>query len=242
MLDLVLCDDDPVVLKKLALILDQCGAELTFHTFLSAQECLTYLHGQKTLSAAFLDIEIGERSGIALADEIKQLFPESEIIFMTGYSEKYIQSVFLGKYSCKPFGFLTKPINDKVVHTLIGQLVFREQSPSSELCMIRTDHAYVQIRQSEVLYFDSLNGACYVKLADGRELKTKHNLSELQALLCTPNFLKVHKSYVVNMDRIKSYSTVEIVMEDGHTVFISRKKQREIRLLFHRYWGIVRAQ
>lgn len=98
-------DDEPLCLDDLRLTLAEAAPDCCCACFSSPAQALAYAQTHP-IDAAFLDIEMGDVSGLALAKQLKDLQPDLHIIFVTGY-EKYAVSAFALHAS----GYLLKPVD-----------------------------------------------------------------------------------------------------------------------------------
>ena len=95
-------DDEPLCLDDLRLTLAEAAPDCCCACFSSPAQALAYAQTHP-IDAAFLDIEMSDVSGLALAKQLKDLQPDLHIIFVTGY-EKYAVSAF----SLHASGYLLK--------------------------------------------------------------------------------------------------------------------------------------
>ena len=100
-------DDERLALENIVSLLHRVEEKAEIVSFLSGTKALAYL-SQNNVDIAFLDIEMGGFSGIALAQKCKELCPAINIIFVTGFS-KYMPDAFRLHVS----GYLMKPVREK---------------------------------------------------------------------------------------------------------------------------------
>lgn len=150
MLNFVLCDDNKIVLDKLAKMLDsvfiknKIDAEIGLKTT-SANEVLNYLKNH-TANALFFDIELQSQiSGLELAEKIRETNKSAYIVFLSGHLE-YI----LSAYKVKTFDYLPKPITvERLEETILRMLSDAKQSPKK---YIHIDNKNTIINQENIYY------------------------------------------------------------------------------------------
>ena len=160
----------------------------------------------------FLDIEMPRLSGI---DFIKSLKKVPAIIFTTAYSSYALEGFELGvaDYLLKPISFprFLKAVNKvKELYTAMRPVT---ASPTEEKgsFFIKENGTFVKIYYDEVLYAEALQNYVAIHLA-GKKLVTYITLSILEKQLPEAIFMKVHKSYIVSLQKIKAV--------EGNTVLI----------------------
>ena len=111
-------DDEQLLLNKLVKTITKCLPNAEVCAFSSSDDVINALNGEP-VDIAFLDIELGDISGIELAKKIEAVFPFCNIIFCTGYRTHAIEAFGLG--ACD---YLVKPINEEKLRHSLSQLRF----------------------------------------------------------------------------------------------------------------------
>ena len=175
---------------------------------------------EKEIDLIFLDIQMEGINGIQFMEILDKKIP---IILTTAYSEYALKGYeFQVKdYLLKPFSYhrfikaVTLVWNEFIPGSTVNNSE-QQDKPADEVLLIKSDakHKYYRIRKSEVMYIESMRN--YVRYY----LKDK-NIISLQSLTKTEKtmgdkFLRIHKSYIVNLDAIE--------MIDGNQVVIGQIK------------------
>ena len=143
-------------------------------------------------------------TGLELADSIMQLEPKTFIIFQTAYSE-----FALDAYKSGGMAYLMKPIESNDIKNILEKI--RNFKTSSE------ESKKILGKRGDKLYLIDINDIYYIK-ADLDEVIVKiketdayvrRKIGDLEILLNGKNFFRVHRSYIVNVDKIKSIKSVE---------------------------------
>lgn len=103
-MNIIAVDDEPLALKDLARMLKEAAPSCDPHPFNTSRAALDYARAEK-VDAAFLDIEMPGRNGLALAKGIKDAWPDAHIVFVTSY-ERYA----LDAFALHATGYLLKPV------------------------------------------------------------------------------------------------------------------------------------
>lgn len=178
----------------------------------SAEEALDFLE-TNDVDLIFLDIQMSGITGMEFASKIKG---NALIIFTTAYSEYALES-----YDVDSVDYLVKPINpdrfDKAVDkarncaTLLAKTSEVNDSPKliSGCITVKADRRYVRIRIPDIQYVQGLKDYVIIYARD-KKVITRMTLRAMENILSADNFLRVNKSYIVNIDSIDSFDNNDI--------------------------------
>ena len=119
-------DDEQLLLNRLVKTIVKCLPDAEVCAFSASDEVIGALDGEP-VDVAFLDIELGDISGIELAKKIKAVFPFCNIVFCTGYKTHAIEAFGLG--ACD---YLVKPINEEKLKHALAQLRYMTELEAPE--------------------------------------------------------------------------------------------------------------
>lgn len=237
MIRIAICDDiqgTAEAIKNLLLAYDY-GETLEIDCF----ECGEQLYTQfikKKYNILLTDIELTPegysnellKNGMLLADEIKDMYPETIVIFLSRFSyEKEL-------LKHEPFGFIDKPNgrNDKRITENVGKAVRRLQNRAEQETMfkIKSNGITMEKMIKEIIYFESKRPKVIMVTID-EEIIFRSRLDQVQANIekSAENFIRVSKSYYINARYIKGYVSREVTMINGAVIPISRKYLEEFR-------------
>lgn len=166
---------------------------------------------------SFLDIEMPGITGLELAGLISS---HTAVIFITSHTEHALEA-----FEKDAYDFLVKPVSYprflKAVIKVQGRIQYNLMTKPAEdnYFFIRGNKQgeLIKIYFDEILYIESLQN--YVKLYTEKEMHITYlTLKEFEFKLNRNNFLKVHKSYVINLDRIERHINNELYMENNVAV------------------------
>ncbi|MGN0437079.1 MAG: LytR/AlgR family response regulator transcription factor [Lachnospiraceae bacterium] len=171
-----------------------------------------------------LDIELGVDNGIETAEKIRKQNPYCYIIFVSGYKQYYKAA-----FRVQPYQFLDKPIDQSEVEEVIDSV--------SNL-IIDNNHVFsfeykwkqYRILLNDILYFISDHRMVVLQTKDGAtyEFYGKLNEVEEQIKQMSSVFLRVHKSYLINMNHIKIFQSEDVVMQDDALFPISIRRRKDV--------------
>lgn len=197
MLKIILCDDNLTFLNGLDSMLNKLfikhnlNAEVSFKTD-SHTELLNYIKNNPA-DLLFLDISLKEKiSGLELAKEIRQFNKNIQFIFTTGHFEYVMEA-----YKVNTFDYLVKPLSqNKVEETLLRFVEYMKGSNNSFIKVNGTTY----INQNDILYIQK-NGMKLIYHTKTTQYETFNSFSKIETLLPN-NFIRCHKSYIVNISNI----------------------------------------
>lgn len=196
----------------------------------------------------FLDIQMPDGSGFRLLEEIGDV--DFEVIFTTAFDQFAIKAI---KFSA--LDYLLKPIIPQELVNAIGKVeqkrlafrktrnieIFLENMKSKEentqkIVLSTSDKIHV-IQVDDIIRCESDNYYTQFYFTDGKRLMVSKTLKENEELLSQHNFIRPHKSHLINVKYIKSFLRQEggyIIMTDGSRIPVSRRKREKIMdILMH---------
>ena len=199
----MIVDDESLALSRLKRLLNENGIE-DITAFDNPIEALKEITKTK-FDAVFLDISMPNITGLELADSIIQLEPKTFIIFQTAYSEFALEA-----YKSGGMGYLVKPIDSNDIKNILEKIRnFKSSSDeqSKKILGKRGDKLYL-IDISDIYYIKADLDEVIVKIKE-TDAYVRRKIGDLETLLNGKNFFRVHRSYIVNVDKIKSMKSVE---------------------------------
>lgn len=212
----LIVDDEPLPLELLADYIRKTPfLELT-GSFTNPLEALVSLKKQP-VDLIFLDIQMPELNGI----QFTQLVGEKpKIIFTTAYTNYALQGYELNvvDYLLKPIPFdrFLKAANKALqALTETGSESAPPQIPSQDLIFVKSGYKTIKVFLNEILFLESLKE--YVAIHKSAEkILTLDSMKKMEELLPAQQFVRVHKSYIVNIKHIDSIERNRIFL--GKTV------------------------
>jgi two-component system, LytTR family, response regulator len=196
----------------------------------------------------FLDIQMPDGSGFRLLEEMDEI--DFEIIFTTAFDQFAIKAI---KFSA--LDYLLKPI---IPQDLIEAIVRVEKKKAekvrkrnlevipenlnmrdekSQKIVLSTSEMIHVISVDDILRCESDNYYTYFYFTDGRKLLVSKTLKENEELLSQHNFIRPHKSHLVNIKYIKSYIRQDggyiLMTDDTHIPVSRRKKDKIMEIIFN---------
>lgn len=177
---------------------------------------------------AFLDIYMPDENGVEIAGTLKNLFPETEIVFVTT-SENHAVSA----YSLNALHYLVKPVTTQGIIEVFRRLAEVRARQWETLTFSMRGETYT-ILLSQICALKSRNHVVEISLDDGRQLRTRTPLYELEQKLGR-RFLKINRGVIVNMDHIERMGTDSCILRTGGQLFLAARDRNVIRATYSDY-------
>lgn len=189
---------------------------------------------EHAIDLIFLDINMPEISGISFAKSINK---DVKIIFTTAYRDYAVEGFELRAvdYLMKPISFerLSKAINNYFdIHFEKGTSE-NIKPESNDFMFVRSDRRMIKIDFESIIYIESFSD--YLKIHTKHEtIVTRENISTMEAKLPSKRFLRIHRSYIVALKYISSFTNEEIVI-NNKALTISRSYKKEVLRLLENF-------
>jgi DNA-binding LytR/AlgR family response regulator len=210
-------DDEPPALEVLRKFINSVQRLELAGTCLDAVEAINFLQ-TSPVDLIFLDIKMPELLG---TDLIRVLKNPPKVIFTTAFRKYAVEGFELDAvdYLLKPISFdrFLKAVNKVLQLNIIAPhpLLPSNEQPkelTNTSMYFRVNRKMVKIFFDEILFIEALKD--YIKIVTvAGTFVTKYVLSDLEGVLPTGNFLRIHKSYVISINKIESYNTERIQIQ-----------------------------
>ena len=216
MLRCIIVDDESGAVEILTRYVSKCAELELVRSFRDSIEALTFLAGNE-VDLVFLDIDMPNLDGMQLSELIRN--KGIQVIFCTAYSEYAVES-----YEKDAVDYLLKPIAyerfrkavDKALDTRSevsrpDHTVTREKSGEIRKLFIKSGPRIYQVDTGELLYMEK-KGHYVVFHTPRGELLSRMNMNDLMSTLAPDNFIRIHRSYVVAIDKIDTIEKQRIII------------------------------
>ena len=192
-------------------------------------DALNELYSAVCIDILFLDIMLGEQNSIdtLIRDFIGYDF---QLILMTGYPE---EAYNLSETNCCYYLVKSRMTNEQLDKALALALKSRTNNEST-LIMIRNKRKALTVDTENLIYVESFRNSVCLHYVNGEVVTVYQTLKHLceKLPLC---FLKCHKSYIINMNYVKSYKPYLFQTSDGTNVPIAHKKFASVTASYRKY-------
>lgn len=182
----------------------------------------------------FLDIQMPGLTGLQL---IRNLSHRPEVIFTTAYSEYALEG-----FELEALDYLIKPISfERFIKAVNRYFKSHQQIEipqnitsntfSDAFIFVKSDKMMVKIVLQDIKYIESLRNYVSIYLSDGREIKTMNTISNIEEKLPETHFIRVHRSYIIAIDKIESYTTGSLNISDKNIPIGRNYKEQVLNIL-----------
>jgi DNA-binding LytR/AlgR family response regulator len=204
-------------------------AELFYASFQNTIELLASMDS-RDYDLLLLDILMPGINGMQAAHEIRQRNSRIQIVFMTSSPEYAVES-----YSVRAYHYLLKPASEEKLFPILDRLMDDFKKPEDAL-HIKTQSSVFHLPYGKIEYIEVNAKKLYFYLTDGSIRNVPGKLADFEhALLKTPGFLKVHRSYLVNLQWVQELRQGELVTVSGWHVPVSRAAYPHIRTAYTQF-------
>ncbi len=186
------------------------------------------------IDLVFLDINMPEISGISFAKSINK---DIKIIFTTAYRDYAVEGFELQAvdYLLKPISFdrLLKAVNNyfEIYSEQKDKVI--EKSNSSRFMFVRSDRRMIKINFDDIIYIESYSDYIKIHLAE-KTIVTRETISAVEGKLPVKKFIRIHRSYIISINNIASFTNEEIVI-NNKSLPISRGYKKEVLSILENY-------
>jgi len=216
-------DDEP-------LALDQMANYIKRTTFLelgglcrSGFEAMDVL-SEKKIDLMFADINMPDLNGL---DFVRSLRVKPLVVFTTAFSEYAIEG-----FRVEALDYLLKPVaysdflkaSNKALNQFdsVNKLTVHADKPVEHL-FVKTDYKVVRISLNDIIYIEGMREYARIHLTTGKSVMPLVRLHSLEEQLPHDRFMRVHRSYIVNLDKIVSIENSRIVFDGKNIIPVSEQ-------------------
>ncbi|MFN3341971.1 MAG: LytR/AlgR family response regulator transcription factor [Flavobacteriales bacterium] len=243
----VLIDDSSQARKLLRLMLAELAPDVNV-----LGECSDLIEGVKSIreskpDVVFLDIEMPGKSGLQILEELPRDEMQYEIIFTTAYDEYALRA-----FRLSALDYLLKPISETELNEAVKKIRQRKQMHSSSeriqalnanlqqkeasVICVPIQNGFARIPLESILYFEADGSYVNIVTAEGKPRTISKNLKYIeQTLEGNSRFLRVHRSYLLNIDQVLEYNRSgrgTILMNNGHSIDLARDRKEAFLKVF----------
>lgn len=236
----ILVDDEPRGLASLQKLLQINCTDVDVVACCTNVEEAKLKIDQLQPELVFLDIAMPVKNGFDLLKEIKE--PGFEVVFVTAHNQFMIEA-----FHFSAIDYLLKPVDDdllvdavarakkrvaekkngKNIETLIHNIQQKNSPFNMKLC-IPSLKGFQVVELNDILYAESSGNYTNFYFNNQQRICTSKPLHEYEELLADSGFIRVHKSFIVNLVHVKEYIRGEggtVMLSDGKEIEVSRRKK-----------------
>lgn len=222
----IIVDDEAIARDIIATHLSKINNITLVASCSNAMEAFNII-SNNTIDLVFLDINMPEISGISFAKSINK---DIKIIFTTAYRDYAVEGFELQAvdYLLKPISFerLLKAINVYFNVYSASKNDIRIEKEQNDFMFVRSDRRMIKVTYTDIYFIESYSD--YIKIHLKNEtIITRETISAIEAKLPKGNFLRIHRSFIVALSKIASFTNEQVVIKKT-SLTISRSYKSEV--------------
>lgn len=216
----LIADDEPMALSLIeSYVLKTPFLELKAKCN-SAIKAMEFLETDSDIDLFFLDIQMPDLTGL----EFSRLLPaKSKVIFTTAFDQYAIEGYKVNAldYLLKPFDYneflnAAQKARNHFEINCVQNAENQQNKKNSDFIFVKSEYRQIKINFSEILYIEGLKD--YVKIytsSHPRPILTLMSLKKLEEELPSEQFMRVHRSYIISLEKIEAIERNHVVIKDG---------------------------
>jgi len=206
-------DDEPLALKQISSYINKTPFLEVVALCRSAFEAMEYLANNE-VDLMFVDINMPDLSGM---DFVKSLIQKPQIIFTTAYSQYAVEGFKVDAldYILKPVSYASflKAANKAYTWFELNQKQTESIQSTQDSLFVKSEHKMLRIFFSEIKYIESSNEYIKIHLVNDEPVTTLIRLKVIEEQLPKDKFMRVHRSFIVNLNQVKVIERNRIVFD-----------------------------
>jgi len=207
-------DDEPLALKQIRSYIEKTPFLEVMALCSSAFEAIEYLT-DNDVDLMFVDINMPDLNGM---DFVKSLSQKPQVIFTTAYSEYAIEGFRVDAldYILKPISYAAflKSVNKAKTWFDLNQRQEETIQANKDSLFVKSEYKMIRIFLSDIKYIESSNEYIVIHLAAGEPVTTLIRLKVMEEQLPKEMFMRVHRSFIVNLNHVKVIERNRIVFDN----------------------------
>ena len=206
-------DDEPFALQQINSYIEKTPFLETVALCQSAFEAMDFLVNNE-IDLMFVDINMPDINGM---DFVKSLVNKPQIIFTTAYSEYAIEGFKVDAldYILKPISYAVflKAATKAKTWFELNQKQQETVQTTQDCLFVKSEYKLVKIMLSEIKYIESANEYIQIHLVSDKPISTLIRLKVIEEQLPKDKFMRVHRSFIVNLERVKVIERNRIIFD-----------------------------
>ncbi|MFT3749620.1 MAG: LytTR family DNA-binding domain-containing protein [Agriterribacter sp.] len=232
MIKCVVVDDEPLAISLLNQYIRRYAGLEMMDGFTDALESIGYINNNQ-VDILFLDILMPDITGIGV---LKKLINKPVVIFTTAHRDFAVDGYEMGvaDYLLKPFDFERFKM---AVERAIERIRLKEKDNSDLIpgVFVKSDYKLIKINFQDIIYVESMDDYIRIYLQEGKPVITLMSLKSFLEKLPAIEFQRVHRRYIVAMNKINSLETRRLVLKTGVEIPVGETYQQIIHNFRNQY-------
>lgn len=211
-------------------LLPSFGFNGIISTFTSSTRFLNLIQEGSCFELYFLDIDMPEVDGLKVAANIRELDKNAVIMFVSA-KEEYV----FASFRVQPFRFIRKSHFKSDLPEALNEYFQQKKLPgTTDVLTISLQNTTYRFNVGEIQYIQAKDNYLDI-ITTHKSTLIRYKISDIEKLLENYQFLRIHKSYLVNFQYIYIVRNKQVILEDGTTLPVSRHRAEEVQSKFKEF-------
>lgn len=225
---IAICDDEEIYRIELKSCLNKLliDTDYDINTFSDGMILLNRFE-ECPFDIVFLDIEMPEIDGITLARKLRSASDSVFIVFLTSHIEYALEG-----YEVNALRYLTKPADPNKVKEIIRYV--QDKQNSAHQIIIKSEGEDILIDINDIIYMESMDKNVRI-VTSKEEYTTRYNLSDYEEQLKNFGFFRIHRGYLISLNKVKRIVKNDIIMDNDISLPVSRNNLKNLKDTLYAY-------
>lgn len=223
MIKCIAIDDEPLALRQMGNYIEKIPGLNLIQSFASALKALEFLH-ENEVDLMVVDINMPDLTGMEF---VKSLTNPPKVIFTTAYREYAVEG-----FQVDASDYLVKPISFAAFSKAFEKTIQRYFSPrkasesiqhDEKFLFIKSEYKVVRINLSDIKYIEGMRDYVRIHQVNEKPIMALLTMSKIMEHLPSKSFMRVHRSYIVNLDKIQTIERNRIIFDKDKYIPVSEQ-------------------
>lgn len=238
MTKIAVVDDDEIFANDVAKVIRDDFAQKKLATevkcFHGSRIMFGLLDDHQNFDVYFLDVEMGDQSGVELAKKIRSVDANAVIIFLTSHEKYAIEG-----YSCRAFEYITKERWRKRLPEILTQLQKKLRERGKRIYRIQNERKYEVINWDDIYYIEKQGKNAIFNCKDDKIYMQRIALEKVYALLPESEFVYINRGQIINLAHVTHLDAEIVKLNDVISLYLSRYLLGNVRRKLTEFWRVL---
>lgn len=229
MINIAVCDDNPQDLENIVNLVKTIPLKFNINSYTDPAELISDIESGVVFDAFLLDILMDKDNGIDIAKIIRKSHEKTPICFITATPEYALQG-----YEVNALRYYLKPLDEEKLTGDLFNLLKNVDLKKYSYITLTNAKGLFKIKIDDIYYVESMMRTLNIHTKN-KTFQVIGKISDFEENLKNNDFIRVHKSFLVNLAYIKNIYKDTITMDNDSQVLLSKHRSKEVHLRLLNY-------
>ena len=229
MIKCIAIDDESLALKQLSGYIEKTPYLQLLGKFDNAIDAIGFLRNNQ-VDLMFVDIEMPELNGMEF---VKSLNNPPKVIFITAYSEYAVEGFRVNAvdYLLKPIGYADFLKSAEKANALFSTAVntIEEKAKEEKTIFVKSGNRHIRVKIAEITHIEGMREYVKIHRLNNTGIMTLMSMKKLEDTLSKDRFMRIHRSFIINLDFLNKIERSRIIFDDGTYIPVSEQYLNSVR-------------